>query len=100
MRFAAAATRSTASCRLVRSFSPPGSHTSYYGTCYRMDAGAGAGAEPRCLAKRRGRNKSGEIAERRAEEGEGPACAIHLLNEEEAEGPEGVNHPCAGAMLI
>ena len=82
---------------LVRSVSPR-SHTCSYG--HRMDAGAGAGAEPRCLAKRRGRNKSGEIAERRAEEGEGPACAIHLLNEEEAEGPEGVNHPCAGAMLI
>ena len=29
-------------------------------TGYRMDAGAAAGAEPRCLAKRRGRNKSGE----------------------------------------
>ena len=53
-------------------------------TCYRMDAGAGAGAEPRCLAKR-----DATRAERRAEgEGEGPACVIHLLNEEEAEGPE------------
>ena len=49
-----------------------------------MDAGAGAGAEPRCLAKR-----DATRAERRAEgEGEGPACVIHLLNEEEAEGPE------------
>ena len=54
-------------------------------TAYRMDAGAGAGAQPRCLAKR-----DATRAERRAEEGEGPACVIHLLNEEEAEGPERV----------
>ena len=64
-------------------FAPLGSHTCYG---YRMDAGAGAGAEPRCLAKR-----DATRAERRAEgEGEGPACVIHLLNEEEGEGPERV----------
>ena len=45
----AAATRSSASSPLVRSFSPPLTPATY-GTCYRMDAGAGAGAEPRCLA--------------------------------------------------
>ena len=58
-------------------------------TCYGMDAGAGAGAEPRCLSKR-SKEEDATRAERRAEEGEGPACVIHLLNAEEGEGPERV----------